>query len=103
MAATNPTLWGIHAGRAGDADHLFLTQSVIALGWMEVGDFSKLTPKREAFKARLSECYPDQPVLGATQVLRCRVQFLYRSIKALRLLEVPLWRNSMNRIRNEAL
>ncbi len=30
---TEPTLWGIHAGQAGDAHALFLDQGVIALGW----------------------------------------------------------------------
>ena len=60
MAATNPTLWGIHAGKTGDASHLFLKQNVIALGWGDVGDLSKLPADREAFKARVRECYPDR-------------------------------------------
>ena len=60
MAATNPTLWGIHAGRAGDADHLFLTQSVIALGWGGCWGPFQTAPERETFKARLRECYPDR-------------------------------------------
>lgn len=69
MATTNPTLWGIHAGRTGDADQLFLTRNVIALGWVDVGDLSKLPGNREAFKARVKECYPDHkegyfPVAG---------------------------------------
>jgi restriction system protein len=57
MAATNPTLWGIHAGKTGDASHLFLNQNVIAFGWADVGDRSKLPADREAFKARVRECY----------------------------------------------
>jgi restriction system protein len=69
MATTNSTLWGIHAGRTGDADHLFLTQNVIALDWVDIGDLSKLPADREAFKARVKECYPDRkegyfPVAG---------------------------------------
>jgi restriction system protein len=69
MAARNPTLWGIHAGKTGDASHLFLKQNVIALGWSHVGDLSKLPADREAFKARVRECYPDRkegyfPVAG---------------------------------------
>jgi restriction system protein len=69
MAITGSTLWGIHAGKTGDADRLFLTQNVIALGWADVGDLSKLPADREAFKARLKECYPDRkegyfPVAG---------------------------------------
>ncbi len=69
MATPSSTLWGIHAGKTGDADHLFLTHNVIALGWVDVGDLSKLPADREAFKARVKECYPDHkegyfPVAG---------------------------------------
>ncbi len=31
-------MWGIHGGRTGDADTLFLQQNCIALGWQKVGD-----------------------------------------------------------------
>lgn len=57
---TSSSLWGIHAGKTGDADNLFLTHNVIALGWVTVGDLSKLPPDREAFKARVKECYPER-------------------------------------------
>jgi restriction system protein len=53
------TLWGIHAGKTGDADTLFLKQKRIALGWAEMGDLTKLKPDREAFKARVAQCYPE--------------------------------------------
>jgi len=35
------TVWGIHGGKTGDADTLFLKKNVIALGWSEAGDLSK--------------------------------------------------------------
>lgn len=60
MAKPNQTLWGIHAGKTGDADQLFTKHNVIALGWAEVGDASKLPPDREAFKARIKECRPER-------------------------------------------
>jgi len=60
MAKSNSTVWGIHAGRTGDADELFLKQNVIALGWAKVGDISKLPADREAFKAQLKTFYPDE-------------------------------------------
>jgi restriction system protein len=60
LVTTSSSLWGIHAGKTGDADNLFLTKSVIALGWVKVGDLSKLPPEREAFKARVRECYPER-------------------------------------------
>ncbi len=62
--AAEPSIWGIHAGKTGDAHSLFLKKGVIAVGWKEIGDLSKLRPDREAFKARVAEAYPDAK-LGA--------------------------------------
>lgn len=59
--AADITLWGIHAGKAGDADELFLRKSCIALGWDKMGDLAALHPDREAFKVRLAEAYPEKP------------------------------------------
>lgn len=52
-------LWGIHAGKTGDAESLFLKQKHIALGWEKVGNLSLLKPDREAFKAKVAAAYPD--------------------------------------------
>lgn len=53
------TIWGLHAGRTGDADRLFLEKNVIAVGWHELGDLSTLSSNQEAFKAAVSEAYPN--------------------------------------------
>ena len=53
-------LWGIHAGKTGEADTLFLKKNVIALGWKEAGDLSLLKAEREAFKALLAKAYPHE-------------------------------------------
>ena|SRR5260221_6667794 len=53
-------IWGIHGGKTGDADALLLKHNVIPLGWHEMGDLSRLSPDREAFKLRVAEVYPDQ-------------------------------------------
>lgn len=53
-------IWGIHGGSTGDADSLFLKHNVVAVGWAEVGDLSKLKPDREAFKAKVAQAYPDK-------------------------------------------
>jgi predicted Mrr-cat superfamily restriction endonuclease len=50
IADTN--LWGIHAGKTGDADSLFLKKNYIAVGWTKMGDLSALKPDHDAFKAR---------------------------------------------------
>jgi restriction system protein len=57
---TEATIWGIHAGRTGDADELFLKKNVVALGWHEVGDLSKIGADREAFKAAVAKTFPDK-------------------------------------------
>jgi restriction system protein len=51
-------IWGIHAGRTGDADSLFLKKNRIALGWQQMGDLSPLPADREAFKTKVAEVYP---------------------------------------------
>ena len=57
---TNTTIWGIHAGKTGEADSLFLKKDCIALGWTKMGDLSVLKPDRDAFKARVVEVYPEK-------------------------------------------
>ncbi|MBR9804206.1 restriction endonuclease [bacterium] len=54
------TIWGIHAGKTGDADRLFLQKGYVGLGWEQVGDLSKLTPDRDAFKAAVAQTYPNK-------------------------------------------
>ena len=54
------TIWGIHAGRTGDADGLFLKKKFIALGWNNMGDISKITPDRESIKKEIARTYPDK-------------------------------------------
>ena len=54
------TIWGIHGGKTGDADNLFLKNDVVALGWTEMGNIGALPADREAFKAKLAEIRPDR-------------------------------------------
>lgn len=53
------TLWGIHAGRTGDADTLFLEKKVVAIGWAGLGDLGALGRDREAFKAHVAARMPN--------------------------------------------
>ena len=57
---TDKTIWGIHGGKTGDADNLFLKHNVIALGWREMGDIGSLSADREIFKTKVAECVPDR-------------------------------------------
>ncbi len=54
-----PAVWGIHAGRTGDADTLFLKYNVVAVGWHEMGDLSKIACDREAYKLAVAKAYPN--------------------------------------------
>ncbi len=51
-------IWGIHAGRHGEAESLFLDRSCIAIGWHEVGDPSQIAPDRDSFKTKVARTYP---------------------------------------------
>jgi len=52
-------VWGIHAGKTGAADSLFLKKNYVAIGWHEMGNLNDLRPDRDAFKAKVVESYPD--------------------------------------------
>lgn len=59
MKPIEPNLWGIHAGKTGDADTLFLKKHCIAIGWTRIGDASTIKPDRESFKAKVAALYSD--------------------------------------------
>ena len=47
MVKSEPIFWGIHAGRTGEADNLFLKKNVIAVGWRKIKNLGKIPPDRE--------------------------------------------------------
>lgn len=71
------TVWGIHAGRTGDADTLFLKHNCIAIGWDAMGDLSKLAAERDAFKQRYVLAYPDAKKGGIATVSGVPFRFLH--------------------------
>jgi len=52
------TIWGIHAGKTGDAESLFLQKKVVALGWIEFGTLMGLET-REDFKKKYAQVYTE--------------------------------------------
>ncbi len=50
-------VWGIHMG-AHVSDHP-IEGGYVAIGWIEMGDLTKIEPNREAFKSAVSTTYPD--------------------------------------------
>lgn len=57
MDASEKKIWGIHT----KDESLFLNGNVIAIGWAELGDLSKIAPDRESFRERMSEAFPSSP------------------------------------------
>jgi len=60
MASHEKTIWGIHGGKTGDADSLFLKKKFVGIGWPNCGDLSKLPSNRDAFKELVAKSYPDK-------------------------------------------
>lgn len=55
MADDEKRIWGIHT----KDDNMFLQKDVIAIGWKEMGDLSKIDASRDAFKEKYQQVYPD--------------------------------------------
>lgn len=55
MANEEKKIWGIHT----KDDNLFLKSNLIAIGWHEMGDLSKIEANRDAFKEKYMVAYPD--------------------------------------------
>lgn len=53
------SLWGIHGGKTGDADSMFLKKNCVGLAWPKMGDLSKIQPDRDAIKAAVAIAYPE--------------------------------------------
>lgn len=70
-------LWGIHAGRTGDADSLFLSQNCVAIGWDELGDLSKLAADRDSFRVKYAATYPNAKPGGLATVSGIPFRFLH--------------------------
>jgi restriction system protein len=50
-------IWGIHMSR--DHGSAPIDKNYVAIGWRQMGDFSKIAQKREAFKAAYKANYPE--------------------------------------------
>ena len=55
MVDEEKRVWGIHT----KDDNLFLQKDVIAIGWKEIGDLSKIEAERDAFKEKYAQVYPN--------------------------------------------
>ncbi len=55
MQPTEKRVWGIHTKN----DTLFLHDNLIAVGWNELGDLSKIEQNRDAFREKMTMTYTD--------------------------------------------
>ena len=53
-STAEPRIWGIHS----TDDALFRNESIIAIGWEEMGDLSSIPDNRESFKQKYMSVYP---------------------------------------------
>jgi restriction system protein len=65
---SKPVFWGVHGGRTGDADDLFLKRGYVALGWTAMGNLATLGADREQIKNVVAAKYPEKPA-GAIPII----------------------------------
>jgi hypothetical protein len=69
-AAPNPTVWCVRPGRANVALSQFTSDSVIGVGWNELGDLRDTANDLEALKTALRRTYPDEHAESAAGTIR---------------------------------
>lgn len=85
-------VWGIHTLD----DNLFLKNNVIAIGWPDFGDLSKVTATREAFKERYAQIYPnDKP-----RAIPTSAGMLYRFIHEIKIGDYVVFPSKVDRMVN---
>lgn len=82
-------VWGIHT----KDDHLFLNDNVIAIGWKQFGDLSKLDNSRDSFKEQYSKVYPNEK---KGSIATC-AGMLYRFIYEVQIGDYVVYPSKINR------
>jgi restriction system protein len=75
--AVSPTVWGIHAGATGEADNLFLDNSVVGIGWDALGNIAQVGPSRDKFKDKVRGTYLDYKPGKVPTVAGILYRFVY--------------------------
>jgi restriction system protein len=82
-------IWGIHTMD----DHMFLSKSVIAIGWKAMGDLSVLSSTRDAFKIKYQSVYPD----AKPQAVANSAGMLYRFVHEMKIGDYIVFPSKFNR------
>lgn len=80
IVLADQVIWGIHAGKTGDADNLFSQKKRIAIGWAKVGDLSNMKT-RDDVKDLYLKVYPESKPMA---VANCAGQ-LYRFVHEMKI------------------
>lgn len=89
MEANEIRVWGIHTLD----DNLFLKESIIAIGWPEMGDLSLIESTREAMKEKYAETFPDAKKGG----IATGAGMLYRFCHEVRIGDYVVFPSKINR------
>jgi restriction system protein len=93
MSESEPTIWTIRGGRAGEADSLFLKKNRVGLGWELLTDLRKIGSDREAFKAAVSEKWPEKTPASVAN----NAGQLYRFVYEVEIGDVVLYPSKVDR------
>ncbi|MFH1235962.1 MAG: hypothetical protein V1685_03420 [Parcubacteria group bacterium] len=74
-------LWGIRAGKGGEAHKQFLDRSVIALADAKLSDLSKIEPTRESFYSAYRKLHPDETRTGSAGIAGKFFRFTHEVVK----------------------
>ncbi len=72
-----PLIWGIRAGKSGEAHDLFIDEGVIALSDADLGNLANLPKSRDAFYKAYREKHPDQTRTGSAGIGGKFFRFVY--------------------------
>ena len=82
-------VWGIHTLD----DNLFLKENVIAIGWNEIGDLSKIASDREAFKKKYIETFHEDKKMRIAN----SAGMLYRFVHEVQIGDYVVFPSKINR------
>jgi len=77
MKDSDSLVWGMHAGKTGEAHTLFMKHNVVAIGWVPMGDLSKIPADRESFKQWAMKVYPEKKPSAIPSVAGQPYRFLH--------------------------
>lgn len=92
MSVEQNRIWGIHT----KDDNLFLQQNVIAIGWKDLGDLSKINPDRNSFMDKYIETYPNDK---KRSIAVC-VGMLYRFVQEVQIGDYIVFPSKIDRMIN---